>query len=246
MLREFTLPSTFDGIVPDYTPQFNFPNSFDVPLVCSKIIKLYYGHISISNIEKGTLNLAMPHQHIPPKYSEFLDNNSQKIEYSTHLEAAQHIIFLTMTSISRDADLVTQFLKQSRLYDSKSITDDWIEKQIKNYVDPRYIHYTLKVMLLEDKFQIINNPKYRLSYEDVYQRMVYAAKDINRIISSKKQLTAGLNRLIKKEKSMTCIVKNRQFGKATRFLGVEGLYPSFFYKRIPSPTEIRQRAKLIG
>lgn len=245
MLAEFTLP---EGLVLDYVPIYHFPQNFDIPLKCTKLIKLFYGYVKpldIHAIRYNGLNIALPLKNMPEKYSDFLEN-TEIIEYTSHKEACSHLLYIVMTSVTRNKELVTQFLKDSRLYDPEFITNDWIEKQIEEYADPRTIHYTLKILLLEGKFDVINNPKYRLDYTLVYSQLVKAAKQLNRVISSEGQLTRGLNRLIKQRKNMTCIVKNRQFGKATRFLGIEGLYPSFFYKRIPSPAEIRQRAKLIG
>jgi len=246
MLHEFVLPSVYDGIY-DFTPKFYFPQDIDIPLHCSKLIKLFYGYVKpldVHDVRYANLDIAMPLKHLPDKYKEFCATTTIE-EYSTLLEAAQHLLYLTLTSVTRDRNLVIDFLKQSRLYDSDSISDDWIDNQIKNYTDPRTIHYTLKVMLLENKFQIINNPTYRLNYEEVYTHFLWKAKEIGREITSKVQLTAGLNRLIKKERGMTAIIRSAKFGKATRFIGIEGLHPTFYYKRILSPSEIRERAKLL-
>lgn len=243
MLAEFALP---EGIVLDYIPIYHFPQNFNIPLQCTKLIKLFYGYIKpldVHAIRYNNLNIAMPLKNIPEKYSDFLEETKID-EYDSHKKACLHLLYLVMTSVTRDKELVIQFLKDSRLYDPETISDDWIQRQIENYTDPRTIHYTLKVMLLEEKFDIVHNPKYRLDYNLVYPQFVKAAKQLNRVISSKGQLTRGLNRLIKKEKGVMCVVKNRQFGKATRFLGVEGLYPSFFYRKVPSPAEIRQRTRL--
>lgn len=244
MLAEFIVS---ERLPLDYTPISYFPSGFDIPLKCSKLIKLFYGYVKLLDVHAiryNDLDIRTPLKNTPDKYTEFLNISSVK-EYQTHREACQHLLYLTMTSVTRDNVLVTEFLKQSRLYDSESISDDWINKQIKDYADPRTIHYTLKVMLLEDKFQITNSAKYRLPYDEVYLQFKKLAVQMNRTIESKGQLSRGLNRLIKQKKGITGIVKSRRFGKSTRHLAIDNVYPTFFYKTIPSPAEIRQRARLI-
>lgn len=245
MLHEYTQ----DTRLPlDYTYQLSFPASFDIPLRCSTIIKLYFGYVKLLDVRAmhyDKLDISMPLHSVPEKYYIFLDDNPEKLKYDKHKEACQHLLYLVMTSVTRNTELITEFLKSSRLYDIELISDNWITKQIEDYTDPRTINYTLKIMLLANKFEIIPNSKYRLDYTTVHKKLTRVAKEMGREITSKRQLTRGLNKLIKKEKGKTCIVKSRQFGKATRHIGIEGVFPTFFYKEIPSPSEIRQRAKLI-
>ena len=192
----------------------------------TKLVRLYCGWFNT----KGLIVIDMPRQRIPieaipPQYHQSL--LSSPMPHYHYFDAVATLIWELMNqrlpAVGRNPAYIITFIKNWCGY-NEILNDKTIHKIIQDYVDPRYIQYSLRYLLNEKVFYLDDCPQIRykvltvLEYFQQYTRSLH----INSI-KSQRQLTQGLNHLVRHAYNVPCVIRHREFTKATRHIRIPNL-----------------------
>ncbi len=197
----------------------------------TKLIRLYCGWFDISDYQifRHMVEYRIPLKHIPKQYHPAL--LIPTLPTYSYFEATSNFVWELMTQrltfVSRHPSYIKVLIENWCGYDEDFLNDKILTRMISEYKDPRHIHYTLKYLLNERVFWLTDCQQKRYQLSTVLEYLQQQTKKYQLTpIKSQFQLTLGLNQLTISTYGKPCIIRNREFFKATRHIEI----PNLFYK----------------